>query len=738
MNRFIKSNTFLFLLTFLFSSAIRFVALNQTRYANGWDGYYYIMQVYTFLEDGKMRAPDYSLIYPYFIIWAYVLKDYILAFKIGASVLAGLFSLSVLFWVKKYLPAKVELYFISAFLMFSPGLTFFSSQFPKNLLGVTFFMFFLTAIREKFSYKIPVFFVLCFLSHRMAAGLALLIAVVDFFSRRNKIYGIVFAAAAGLSLLLPGVLHIFDLQRFASSLFEGIHFAPLSFAKSWGVQQISAFWFSEMIVLYIVFLVFFSETLYSLYKTHTIQRDRIYLMIVLFILVFPFFRFSNGSIGYRFYLVFNLVSVTCLAFCLKYLKKVHIFSLALLLAGLSFFSYRSYDPGKFDPPYKLYYKIVDELNDYAKTEHANLIVAHQGIAQLVIIHTDIEATNWLPDERLDKSKIVRLAANIQEDEFKKYLTARDFMKIKVIAPFFRYSVLTEDVWEKFIQSVKKNGDAELLNRIGLWKNPVKPKPEYLLKGRKSTIYDRLSATNNKSSDFHKIKAIADAYPDFFDGVYCDSILIWKDGTRMVFDDGIRNKNLQQLLENPDPEDQFYFNYPKDDTVLFSPAFGSDPGRIRYEPFFRKMYGATGKEVENNLTSISWLPSTLNKKLKVTKINGVDKKLQAISDELDRLPDSLQRYVMNPGGTYYWRVIAGTGRLSAHSFGIAIDINADYSNYWRWDLNHPEDTLAYKNRIPMIIVKIFEKHGFIWGGRWYHYDTMHFEYRPELFAYSKKL
>jgi len=23
--------------------------------------------------------------------------------------------------------------------------------------------------------------------------------------------------------------------------------------------------------------------------------------------------------------------------------------------------------------------------------------------------------------------------------------------------------------------------------------------------------------------------------------------------------------------------------------------------------------------------------------------------------------------------------------------------------------------------------------FIWRGRWYHYDTMHFEYRPELFG-----
>lgn len=33
------------------------------------------------------------------------------------------------------------------------------------------------------------------------------------------------------------------------------------------------------------------------------------------------------------------------------------------------------------------------------------------------------------------------------------------------------------------------------------------------------------------------------------------------------------------------------------------------------------------------------------------------------------------------------------------------------------------------------VKI-ERHGFIWGGRWYHYDTMHFEYRPEMIAIAK--
>lgn len=34
-----------------------------------------------------------------------------------------------------------------------------------------------------------------------------------------------------------------------------------------------------------------------------------------------------------------------------------------------------------------------------------------------------------------------------------------------------------------------------------------------------------------------------------------------------------------------------------------------------------------------------------------------------------------------------------------------------------------------------IVEVFEKHGFIWVGSWYHFDTIHFEYRPELINYA---
>ena len=116
---------------------------------------------------------------------------------------------------------------------------------------------------------------------------------------------------------------------------------------------------------------------------------------------------------------------------------------------------------------------------------------------------------------------------------------------------------------------------------------------------------------------------------------------------------------------------------------------------------------------------------------LTSKNGVADKLQLVSNELDKIP-KYYKYLENPGGTYNWRTIQGTNRQSPHSYGFAIDINIKYSNYWRWDSIDGSDSIPYVNRIPLEIVEVFEKHGFIWGGKWYHYDTMHFEYRPELF------
>ncbi|MBK5650550.1 MAG: M15 family metallopeptidase [Rhizobium sp.] len=72
-------------------------------------------------------------------------------------------------------------------------------------------------------------------------------------------------------------------------------------------------------------------------------------------------------------------------------------------------------------------------------------------------------------------------------------------------------------------------------------------------------------------------------------------------------------------------------------------------------------------------------------------------------------------------------------MSMHGYAAAIDLNLKVSDYWLWAAkgDGKAKTIPYKNRMPREIVDIFERHGFIWGGKWYHYDTMHFEYRPEL-------
>lgn len=224
-----------------------------------------------------------------------------------------------------------------------------------------------------------------------------------------------------------------------------------------------------------------------------------------------------------------------------------------------------------------------------------------------------------------------------------------------------------------------------------------------------------------------------AYPEFLiDNPYVSNAIIWrKDNTRMTFDDGVIGKDFERMQSEPDLQDQMAMLYEPGDNFTIHKDY--DPGRIRFEPFFRKMYGATEAEVRANLETIYWLPSSSNKPLLVTRINGVSQKLQAISNELDLLvqqPDHryLLKYLKDPAGTFYWRNIVDTNRLSTHSFGIAIDINSAYSDYWEWSA---DGGTKYRNQIPMEIVKIFEKYGFIWGGKWYHYDTMHFEYRPEL-------
>src|SRR5215475_6486321 len=232
-----------------------------------------------------------------------------------------------------------------------------------------------------------------------------------------------------------------------------------------------------------------------------------------------------------------------------------------------------------------------------------------------------------------------------------------------------------------------------------------------------------------------------AYPDHLAG-HDGKDVIFKDGTRLPASDGRSGKSFDDLLDAPSILDQFAIPYPLGGDT-HRPALNEDPGRIRNEAFFRKLYGDCRRgEVAPRLKAVPWLAKRGGGTVMATTVNGVAERLTAVARDLDALPDTMTKYLVPSAGIYNCRPIAGTGRMSVHGYGAAIDLNASFGDYWLWAKRRSGDIksgefksgeIIWRNRIPAAIVETFEHHGFIWGGKWYHFDTFHFEYRPEIIA-----
>lgn len=186
----------------------------------------------------------------------------------------------------------------------------------------------------------------------------------------------------------------------------------------------------------------------------------------------------------------------------------------------------------------------------------------------------------------------------------------------------------------------------------------------------------------------KANALAKAYPDCIKA-YNNGMLTFADGSEMPFDDG-KTKTFEQRLDNADAEDmmEHYIDHNGE-----PPAYLSDVGRTRCEALFKKMYGNTSAAVGKQLTTVDWF----GQKLKFSSTNGAADSLRAVAREIAQHPD-LIKYAKPSAGTFYWRTVRGAKRLSAHSFGIAIDVCTSRSNYWRWDYPGRGETakIGYRN------------------------------------------
>lgn len=203
-------------------------------------------------------------------------------------------------------------------------------------------------------------------------------------------------------------------------------------------------------------------------------------------------------------------------------------------------------------------------------------------------------------------------------------------------------------------------------------------------------------------------------------------IILKSGKKLLYDD-MKVKSQEGRLAYPDLQDMLEQPYP----ITYRKELmkeGQDPGRARVYGLLNEVYGSSREKIESNLTTVS----TGGARLRFNKCNGAAEALSKAMKELSALAGGrrdIAATLYPCNGTYNYRLIAGTNRLSSHSYGTAVDLAYNKRDYWRWTSR--EEGQKRLESYPSEIVEVFERNNFIWGGKWSHFDIMHFEYRPEL-------
>jgi hypothetical protein len=241
----------------------------------------------------------------------------------------------------------------------------------------------------------------------------------------------------------------------------------------------------------------------------------------------------------------------------------------------------------------------------------------------------------------------------------------------------------------------------------------------------------------------RVVAFLQAYGPLLDGVTFqgnDAVFtlgehaIYFQGGRMLGEDHLDETNqydpffyrysLEPLREPPPPED--------------TPAQSTDVLEV--------LFGRTESEIRRNCESVTFLNRRLFvNTLAIEPLQAVEKEILAAAKQ----DPEVARWIegLEIAFSFIDKGIAGSASRSYHTWGLAVDlVPTSYDRkqvYWRWSRVFNREgwgriPLTERWSPPLTVVEAFERHGFVWGGKWAHFDTIHFEYRPEILAYNRML
>ncbi|MBD3293879.1 hypothetical protein GF394_00135 [Candidatus Fermentibacteria bacterium] len=531
----------LLLLLVLSTTVSGILAVAQTEYATGWDGYYYLVQIKTIVENGEMHSPEYSLVYLPLLMFHRFIGSYEGAYRLSSVLIRLIFVLSVFILslsltreAEEERPA-VRLYtalFVAGLSALSPSLSYFFTQFPKNLLGFALLLFFMASVmgvvghwrrNRTASLKgsgvlrftgVLLLFMATFFTHRFSAVLALLFLLLyalplmwrkfRSMARRNgwKIWvicGVILLFLASILLLtenLPLAPSIDDLERITQDLSPSPIFVPAAFTGVFGSSRISLPWLVEIYTAALAPLLVLLLLLCSVEGFRSLRGRRCYLILLFFCLIglFPFLKFTLTGLSYRlFFCTLLLLPLVLLPFILtavggvfeklrnrKVFRGEAVFSAGvILLLFMSFFTARTYRPDVHDPPYGYYRELSDEIMEVLSEREWELIIAHKALAELITYRHGVDALPWAPEEYFHREGVWRVTAGILSDEVAYYI-GRDEADIYFLRLKGDYGLLREDKWEEFIRAI--SDEPVMMEAVDTWRNPMERRPDYLGSG----------------------------------------------------------------------------------------------------------------------------------------------------------------------------------------------------------------------------------------------------------------
>lgn len=522
----------------LVAAALFQYSLLKSEFANGKDGYWYVIQLQSLFEEGALHSYESTLLYPLYALFYFLTGDYITGLRLSL-VFASLFCAFTLFLLCQKIyrqmlregaaqngetgffsgpgaDPELPLLAISLLVILSPTPLFLGVQYPKQALALGFLwvalIFLWPALvrlyRATFSQAPPLwklkkrdlflggaFLFAALLSHRLIFGLLVAFCGAFFLqwllARGGRRFllgalGAVFGGAVALfaiSQLIPGVFQMADLERLSRAFVADWYCPPCRYA---GYASFHPLAVAELLLPW-------AGAGFLLWRRKSVDVAPAFLFVLCaFVFMVPLFDFfdlqirllATGSL--LGWVVFAILATVChlkRAFAgRRYLLWVGALMALVCVFHLHYFFYR---PDKFEHDYPSYQILIEKSGQVNAQHQPELIIAHTGLAQFYEFHTGIDVLPWSPEERFDKTKTWRFVYGIKDYTFLHRLELLDASLMEsaqsyVILVNDDYLYVREDHWELLKKTLPLQYDEKLEETIDSWRNPTRVRPAYIV------------------------------------------------------------------------------------------------------------------------------------------------------------------------------------------------------------------------------------------------------------------